>query len=135
LLNADRGSETNVRIWLHGSDGTSRRGTVDLRDLGREVPRRRSAAQQTKAKCIDIITITKRDGVRADDLADTRDADTKGILTKYREIGCFDAEVGAEPRFSSQTGIIDLLYRISEGDEDSLAEPDIERRNSRKRIW
>jgi outer membrane protein insertion porin family len=67
-------------------------------------------------------------------LASVRDADKKRILIKYREIGCIDAEVSVEPRFTSEAGVVDLLYNISEREPFLLGEMEIERRNPRTKI-
>jgi outer membrane protein insertion porin family len=45
-----------------------------------------------------------------------READKNRILIKYNEIGCIDTEVSVEPRFTGQQGIVDLLYKINEGE-------------------
>ena len=62
-------------------------------------------------------------------LAKLRDADKNRILAKYNEIGCIDAEVNVEPLFTSQPGVVDLLYHISEGEPYLLGELDIEGNN------
>jgi hypothetical protein len=41
--------------------------------------------------------------------------DKKRIVTRYNEIAGIDAEVSVEPRFTSQHGVVDLLYHVSEG--------------------
>jgi hypothetical protein len=43
-----------------------------------------------------------------------READKNRMLIKYGEIGCIDAEVGCEPKFTDQPGIVDLVYKIEE---------------------
>ncbi len=53
-----------------------------------------------------------------------RNADKNRILIKYYEIGCIDAEVSVEPKFTSQPGVVDLLYHISEGEPYLLGELD-----------
>ena len=47
-------------------------------------------------------------------LVNVRDADKNRILIKYNEIGCIDTEVSVEPRFTSEPGVVDLLYKIEE---------------------
>ena len=51
-----------------------------------------------------------------------RDADKNRILIKYREIGCIDTQVVEEPRFTNQSGVVDLLYKIEEGEPYLLGE-------------
>jgi beta-lactamase regulating signal transducer with metallopeptidase domain len=57
-------------------------------------------------------------------LDSVRDADKNRLLAKYHEIGCIDAEVSVEPQFTSQPGVVDLLYHISEGEPYLLGELD-----------
>ncbi len=59
-------------------------------------------------------------------LVNVRDADKNRILIKYNEIGCIDTEVGVEPRFTSEPGVVDLLYTIREGEPYLLGVLDIE---------
>ncbi len=59
-------------------------------------------------------------------LLTVREADKNRILLKYHEIGCIDAEVGVEPRFTSERGVVDLLYKISEGESYVLGELEID---------
>jgi outer membrane protein insertion porin family len=54
-----------------------------------------------------------------------READKRRILTRYTEIGCIDAEVSVEPRFTGQAGVVDLIYRIHEGEPFLLGELEI----------
>jgi outer membrane protein insertion porin family len=53
---------------------------------------------------------------------DYRDADKKKLLTKYGEIGCIDAKIDVEPKFTNEPGIVDLVYKIEEGDQYLLGE-------------
>ena len=55
-----------------------------------------------------------------------RDADKNRILIKYREIGCIDTQVVEEPRFTNQSGVVDLLYKIEEGEPYLLGELEIQ---------
>jgi outer membrane protein insertion porin family len=48
-------------------------------------------------------------------LENVRDADRNKILSKYYEIGCIDTQISIEPRFTNQLGVVDLLYKIEEG--------------------
>ena len=58
-------------------------------------------------------------------LDSVRNADKNRLLAKYYEIGYIDAEVSVEPRFTSQPGVVDLLYHISEGEPYLLGELEI----------
>ncbi len=51
-----------------------------------------------------------------------RDADKKKIIERYGEIGCIDARIEVEPKFTTEPGIVDLVYNISEGDQYLLGE-------------
>jgi outer membrane protein insertion porin family len=51
-----------------------------------------------------------------------RDADKNRMLLKYGEIGCIDAQIIVEPRFTNQLGVVDLVYKIEEGEPYTLAE-------------
>lgn len=53
---------------------------------------------------------------------DYRDADKKNLLAKYGEIGCIDARIEVEPKFTTEPGIVDLVYKIAEGDQYLLGE-------------
>jgi outer membrane protein insertion porin family len=43
-----------------------------------------------------------------------READKNRMLIKYGEIGCIDAQIACEPRFTNQLGVVDLVYKIEE---------------------
>ena len=43
-----------------------------------------------------------------------RDADKNRMLIQYGEIGCIDAQINCEPRFTDQLGVVDLVYSIEE---------------------
>jgi outer membrane protein insertion porin family len=51
-----------------------------------------------------------------------RDADKNRMLLKYGEIGCIDAQIAVEPRFTNELGVVDLVYKIEEGELYTLAE-------------
>lgn len=51
-----------------------------------------------------------------------RDADRKKIIEKYGEIGCIDARIDVEPKFTTEPGIVDLVYKIDEGEQYLLGE-------------
>jgi outer membrane protein insertion porin family len=55
-----------------------------------------------------------------------RDADKRRLYIKYGEIGCIDAQIECEPRFTNQLGVVDLVYRIEEHEPFRLAELVIE---------
>ena len=52
----------------------------------------------------------------------SRDADRNRMLAKYNEIGCIDTEIVIEPRFTNQHGVVDLVYKIEEGEPYLLGE-------------
>ena len=43
-----------------------------------------------------------------------QEADKNRMLIKYGEIGCIDAQIACEPRFTDQLGVVDLVYKIEE---------------------
>lgn len=45
-----------------------------------------------------------------------KEADRKTLLAKYYEIGCIDTQIVPDPRLTDQPGVVDVLYRIEEGD-------------------
>jgi outer membrane protein insertion porin family len=51
-----------------------------------------------------------------------RDADRQAIVNTYAERGYLFAEVVVEPRFTETRGVIDLVYRIREGEAYRLGE-------------
>lgn len=51
-----------------------------------------------------------------------RDSDKKKIIEKYGDIGCIDARIDVEPKFTQEPGIVDLLYKIDEGEQYLLGE-------------
>ncbi len=59
-----------------------------------------------------------------------RDADRKAILNRYYELGCIKTQVLAEPRFTNEAGVVDLVYKIEESQPFTLGEIKI-RGNSR----
>ncbi|MHC5543079.1 BamA/OMP85 family outer membrane protein, partial [Singulisphaera rosea] len=44
------------------------------------------------------------------------ETDRKNILIKYNDIGCIDTQVMPEPKYTDQPGVVDLVYRIEEGE-------------------
>jgi outer membrane protein insertion porin family len=51
-----------------------------------------------------------------------RDADKNRMLIQYGEIGCIDAQIKCEPRFTDQLGVVDLVYSVEEREPFSLGE-------------
>jgi beta-lactamase regulating signal transducer with metallopeptidase domain len=51
-----------------------------------------------------------------------RDADKARMLVKYSEIGCIDTQIVAEPSWTNEPGVIDLVYKIEEGEPYPLGE-------------
>jgi outer membrane protein insertion porin family len=58
-------------------------------------------------------------------LDSVRDADKNKLLAKYYELGCIEAEVVIEPKFTDQHGVVDLVYKIEEKDPFLLGELEI----------
>jgi len=54
-----------------------------------------------------------------------RDADKNRMLIQYGEIGCIDAQIECEPRFTNELGVVDLVYRIDERQPYTLGELEI----------
>jgi outer membrane protein insertion porin family len=61
-----------------------------------------------------------------------RDADRQILLNRYYELGCIKTQVVAEPRFTNEPGVVDLVYKIEESQPFTLGEIKI-RGNSRTR--
>jgi outer membrane protein insertion porin family len=51
-----------------------------------------------------------------------RDADRNRMLIKYNELGCIKTNIMVEPRFTNQDGVVDLVYKIEEGEPFLLGE-------------
>lgn len=51
-----------------------------------------------------------------------RETDRKNLLTKYYEIGCIDTQIMPEPKYTDEPGVVDLVYRIEEGEPYLLGE-------------
>jgi RNA polymerase sigma factor (sigma-70 family) len=45
-----------------------------------------------------------------------READKNRMLIKYGEIGCLDVQIAGEHRFTNELGVVDLVYKIVEGE-------------------
>ncbi|AMV37411.1 outer membrane protein assembly factor [Planctomyces sp. SH-PL62] len=61
-----------------------------------------------------------------------RDADREAMLKRYYELGCIKTQIVAEPRFSNEPGVVDLVYKIEESMPFTLGEI-VVRGNSRTR--
>src|SRR4051794_14343455 len=61
-----------------------------------------------------------------------KEADRKSLIAKYNDIGCIDTQIIPDPRLTDQPGVVDLLYRIEEGEPYLLGELKI-RGNERTR--
>ena len=55
-----------------------------------------------------------------------KEADKNRMLLKYGEIGCIDAQIVCEPRFTNQLGVVDLVYKIEEHEPFMLGELQIQ---------
>ncbi len=51
-----------------------------------------------------------------------READKNQMLIKYGQIGCIDAHIEVEPRFTDQLDVVDLVYKIEDGEPYLLGE-------------
>jgi outer membrane protein insertion porin family len=58
-------------------------------------------------------------------LDSVRDADKRRLLAKYYEIGCIEADIVIEPKFTEQHGVVDLLFKIEEKEPYLLGELEI----------
>jgi outer membrane protein insertion porin family len=45
-----------------------------------------------------------------------READLKLMMSRYNALGCIDTQINYEPRFTNQLGVVDLVYKIEEGE-------------------
>ena len=62
-----------------------------------------------------------------------KEADKNRMLIKYGEIGCIDAQIACEPRFTNQLGVVDLVYKIEEHEPFMLGELKIQRQRANQR--
>jgi outer membrane protein insertion porin family len=51
---------------------------------------------------------------------DVKSKDFKTLLGKYSAIGCIEINIQAEPVYTDTPGVVDLVYRIEEGDQFTL---------------
>ncbi len=61
-----------------------------------------------------------------------KEADRKSLMAKYNSLGCIDTQILPDPRLTDQTGVIDLVYHVEEGDPYKVGEV-IVRGNERTR--
>ena len=45
-----------------------------------------------------------------------READLKLMRSRYGALGCIDTQITFEPRFTNELGVVDLVYKIEEGE-------------------
>ena len=45
-----------------------------------------------------------------------READLKLMTARYNALGCIDTSIQYEPRFTNQLGVVDLVYKVEEGE-------------------
>lgn len=55
-------------------------------------------------------------------LDSVKEADRKALMAKYNAIGCIDTQILPEPKYTDEPGVVDLVYRIEEGDPYILGE-------------
>lgn len=51
-----------------------------------------------------------------------KEADRKTLLGKYNALGCIDTQIQPEPKYTDQPGVVDLVYKIEEGEPYRLGE-------------
>ncbi|WP_165220947.1 BamA/OMP85 family outer membrane protein [Aquisphaera insulae] len=51
-----------------------------------------------------------------------KEADLKLMRSRYYALGCADAQIAFEPRFTNKLGVVDLLYKIEEGEAYLIGE-------------
>ena len=51
-----------------------------------------------------------------------KELDRKTLIAKYNDLGCIDTQIIPDPRLTDQPGVVDLVYRIEEGDPYLLGE-------------
>lgn len=49
-------------------------------------------------------------------LESLKEADRKNLVAKYNELGCIDTQILPEPKYTNEPGVVDLVYRIEEGE-------------------
>jgi outer membrane protein insertion porin family len=51
-----------------------------------------------------------------------RELDAGSLRSKYSQIGCIDIQIAPEPSFTDRPGVVDLVYKIEEGDQFLVGE-------------
>jgi outer membrane protein insertion porin family len=51
-----------------------------------------------------------------------RESDLKLMMGRYYALGCIDTQINYEPRFTNQLGVVDLVYKIEEGEPFLIGE-------------
>jgi outer membrane protein insertion porin family len=55
-------------------------------------------------------------------LESVKEADRKNLISKYNALGCIDTQILPEPRFTDEPGVVDIVYKIEEGEPFLLGE-------------
>ena len=55
-------------------------------------------------------------------LEDVREGDMKLMMSRYNVLGCIETDIQYEPRFTDELGVVDLVYRITEGEPYLIGE-------------
>jgi outer membrane protein insertion porin family len=55
-------------------------------------------------------------------LETVREADKKGLVRVYNEIGCIKTQILPEQKYTDQPGVVDIVYKIEEGEPFLLGE-------------
>ncbi len=66
-------------------------------------------------------------------LESVKDADRKSLMSKYHMLGCIDTQILADIRHTDDPAVVDIVYKIEEGDPYLLGEMKVEG-NERTRI-
>ena len=45
-----------------------------------------------------------------------KEADRKNLVAKYNAIGCIDTQILPDPRYTDEPGVVDIVYKIEEGE-------------------
>ncbi|MCA1684462.1 MAG: BamA/TamA family outer membrane protein, partial [Planctomycetia bacterium] len=59
-------------------------------------------------------------------LETVKDADRKSLIAKYHTLGCIDTMILADIRYTDEPGVVDIVYKIEEGDPYLLGEMKVE---------
>ncbi|MGZ3334208.1 MAG: BamA/OMP85 family outer membrane protein [Isosphaeraceae bacterium] len=51
-----------------------------------------------------------------------REGDLKLMASRYNALGCIDTQINFEPRFTNELGVVDLVYKIEEGEPYLIGE-------------